>query len=69
MPYRDFPGLSNDNFAIGEAVAAGNTIVNFGFVGGDGLPLGSEVLLHKGCDGGLGNSKLCDSAPIAWLKA
>ncbi len=50
MSYRDFPGLSHDNFAIAEAVEAGNTIVNFGFVGGDGLPLSGEALLEEGFD-------------------
>jgi len=63
LPLNDIP------FCIGESVETGNNVVNFGFGGGNGLPLGSEALLDEGFEAGLGNSKFCDSAAIAWLKA
>jgi len=34
-------------FGIGEAVEMGNNIINFGFVGGDGLPLGGKARLER----------------------
>jgi len=39
-------------FCLGQTIKTSHDRVNFGFVGGDGLPLGSEALLDKGFDTG-----------------
>jgi hypothetical protein len=46
LPLNDLP------FGIGEVVEVGDDAVNFGFVGGDGLPLDGDALLDEGFDAG-----------------
>jgi len=45
-PFYDCP------LGIGEAVEMSYDRINFGFVDGDGLPLGGEALLDEGFDAG-----------------